>query len=357
MVFLSVSIIAILVLIGLAGSVYNNYSLPEKARKGFFRITILLSFAIVISFLSVYTDNDERVPHILRVFFTFAEFSLTPIVSLVMAASFVQEMKLLDKVVHALAAINIIMLTLSLKFGFIFSIDKYNHYERGDLYFIYMAIYSVTALYLIFKLFELGKSYQYTNVNEIWMMVIILFFGVIVQAVNSEVKMGWLSCSIVAVFIYCYYSNVITQIDPLTGILNRQSFNHISQKKLYPLGILIIDLNKFKEVNDNFGHAEGDTCLKITARGIQNTYRKIGRCFRTGGDEFCVIIYRRHGEIEKYNESLRSFLDKEREDNPHVTTVSIGFAVANNKEEFDEKYNEADKLMYEDKKRQHAVRK
>lgn len=274
-----------------------------------------------------------------------------------MAASFVQKLKPIDKVAHTLAAINIIMLILSLKFGFIFSIDKYNHYERGSLYLVYIAIYSVTALYLIFKLFDLGKSYQYTNINEILMMIVILFFGISMQAVNSEVKLAWLSCCVVSIFIYCYYSNVITQIDPLTGILNRQSFNHVSQTRLYPLGILIVDLNKFKEVNDNFGHAEGDKCLEITARSIQKAYGKIGRCFRTGGDEFCVIVYRKHNEIEKYNDRLRTFLDNEREKNPHVTTVSLGFAVAKSKEEFDEKYSEADKLMYEDKKRQHALRK
>lgn len=81
--------------------------------------------------------------------------------------------------------------------------------------------------------------------------------------------------------------------DNLTGIANRRSAEkrmewHILQKQKYC--VAIIDLNKFKEINDQYGHAAGDDLLKQFANELQNGMRKTDLVARWGGDEFMVVL-------------------------------------------------------------------
>ncbi|ORE87071.1 signal transduction protein [Oceanococcus atlanticus] len=84
--------------------------------------------------------------------------------------------------------------------------------------------------------------------------------------------------------------------DALTGLLNRSAFEEclraLSGGDVAPrsFAVLNIDLNKFKPVNDNFGHAAGDRVLKSIAQGLQSVVRTSDRVFRLGGDEFLVLL-------------------------------------------------------------------
>ena len=81
--------------------------------------------------------------------------------------------------------------------------------------------------------------------------------------------------------------------DPLTGLLNRRALDHlIADSSGQPfLGVLgVIDLNNLKQLNDLRGHAAGDIALKLVARALRNHFRVTDAIFRTGGDEFLVIL-------------------------------------------------------------------
>ena len=84
--------------------------------------------------------------------------------------------------------------------------------------------------------------------------------------------------------------------DPLTGLLNRRKFeemleNEVARARRYgPLSLLMIDLNLFKQVNDQFGHPAGDEVLKKAAELLRSCCRETDACARIGGDEFAVIL-------------------------------------------------------------------
>jgi diguanylate cyclase (GGDEF)-like protein len=87
------------------------------------------------------------------------------------------------------------------------------------------------------------------------------------------------------------------QIDPLTGVLNRRSFADRldaaclrAQARGLPITLLFIDLDHFKLINDNFGHAAGDACLKAIIAPIQAELRQSDVIGRYGGEEFVVIL-------------------------------------------------------------------
>lgn len=85
--------------------------------------------------------------------------------------------------------------------------------------------------------------------------------------------------------------------DPLTGLYNRRLFAESFEKELnrarrygLPLGIVILDLHRFKEVNDKYGHPRGDEVLRAAATTLQKALRTSDSAFRIGGDEFAVLL-------------------------------------------------------------------
>jgi diguanylate cyclase (GGDEF)-like protein len=86
-------------------------------------------------------------------------------------------------------------------------------------------------------------------------------------------------------------------IDPLTGLLNRRAFLQDAEALLRqqisrdrPIGVLLIDLDHFKSINDRFGHATGDSVLQIFAKTAQENLRQTDLIGRLGGEEFVVVL-------------------------------------------------------------------
>ncbi|WP_457640180.1 diguanylate cyclase [Persephonella sp.] len=86
-------------------------------------------------------------------------------------------------------------------------------------------------------------------------------------------------------------------IDPLTKVLSRRSLEfilssqfHIARISKRPLSIAMVDIDNFKQVNDQYGHQIGDCVLKKTAQRIQDSLRKSDFIFRYGGEEFLILL-------------------------------------------------------------------
>jgi len=89
--------------------------------------------------------------------------------------------------------------------------------------------------------------------------------------------------------------NAVT--DPLTGLYNRRLFTETFDKELnrgrrygLPLGLVVLDLHRFKEVNDKHGHPRGDEVLRAAATTLKKALRTSDSAFRIGGDEFALLL-------------------------------------------------------------------
>jgi len=89
--------------------------------------------------------------------------------------------------------------------------------------------------------------------------------------------------------------NAVT--DPLTGLHNRRLFGETFDKELnrarryaQPLGLVTLDLHRFKEVNDKHGHPRGDEVLRVAAATLKKALRTSDSAFRIGGDEFALLL-------------------------------------------------------------------
>jgi diguanylate cyclase (GGDEF)-like protein len=85
--------------------------------------------------------------------------------------------------------------------------------------------------------------------------------------------------------------------DPLTGLFNRRGFEHLANfaiasahRRAEPLTLGWLDLDEFKQINDNYGHAEGDVALREMARLLIKSFRDTDLLVRHGGDEFGILF-------------------------------------------------------------------
>ncbi|QQO08818.1 histidine kinase N-terminal 7TM domain-containing diguanylate cyclase [Breznakiella homolactica] len=146
-------------------------------------------------------------------------------------------------------------------------------------------------------------------------------------------------------------------MDALTGLSNRRQmeevFSQLDRDGGYPLAIIAGDLNNLKEINDTLGHQQGDILLRVTAETLRSTCPPRARIFRTGGDEFTILLPG-HGteDADLLTDAIRNALEKQRHRYPFKPSIALGVAVQENPgEEFSGTLRRADAAMYRDKER------
>ena len=158
------------------------------------------------------------------------------------------------------------------------------------------------------------------------------------------------------------FSEKITELhqhvntDPLTGLYNRRGMN-IFLKELVKLNrdfaVLAIDIDFFKNVNDSYGHDQGDEILKILASFMKSNFRDEDICCRYGGEEFIVLMTTSDFKVA-YNaaERLRKTMEASNINSIGPITISVGIAFwPHNSDEVKEVFKIADNKLYEAKNR------
>jgi len=142
--------------------------------------------------------------------------------------------------------------------------------------------------------------------------------------------------------------------DALTGLLTKQSAQILTDTHLNHGGhgvFAIIDVDDFKNVNDNYGHLYGDKVLKKIANCIKENTRRTDVAARFGGDEFTIFLV--DMEMDMAREKTEAFFDSLRRsfaDEEVQITCSVGITYARPQEEYDVLFESADKVLYESKK-------
>jgi diguanylate cyclase (GGDEF)-like protein len=161
---------------------------------------------------------------------------------------------------------------------------------------------------------------------------------------------------------------LVAMKDGLTGLYNRNAFDirianalEKARETEEPITLILLDVDRFKEINDTFGHVSGDKILEKVGQSLKETFRERDFIVRYGGDEFVVLIERLTEEMAlqrvsnfRRNLAKRRFVSHKKGE--IAISVSAGIAVARSGDTPESIIDRADKAMYSEKQA-HARKK
>lgn len=257
---------------------------------------------------------------------------------------------------RTIGLISIVLLVINIFYPLVFSMSD-GRYQRGFAYIIFLifaAFYILDSLYLYVKRVKKNGSLKLFPVH-IFLIPVIL--GVVIQAFFIEIAITWTSIAISVAGIMTALKNEIIFTDCLTGLYNRVYLEFLhkracNKKDCWVSGIMI-DLNGFKQINDNYGHAEGDLALCIVADLLRKSFSEYGVVTRYAGDEFVIMLNTTDDQlIQKIIKSAKKnfVIENEKSDKPYQLSASMGYAITNlSNETIDDFMNRIDEQMYQDK--------
>ena len=256
-------------------------------------------------------------------------------------------------------ALGLVGLVLNMKWHFVFSIDSDNVYHRKAFATYY---FSLTFFYLFASVFvrrRHRRRYGKTRFVPVWLFLMPVIVCATAQYFIYGVSLAWCSVAIGLVSMHMGLQNELSYLDPLTKIYNRNYLSHLLSMFRYShteVRGIMLDMDRFKAINDNYGHDEGDAALIAAARilSISSTEKAIP--IRYAGDEFMVIIPSgTDNDIEEIKANIRK---EEKAFNasgkkPYKLLFSLGTGKLSPGGDLDKFLKEMDDNMYEEKKSRH----
>lgn len=220
-----------------------------------------------------------------------------------------------------------------------------NEFVRGPLGVI---PFIVAGFYVIMLLYRTIKESRKGSVVEVMILCSIGFLTVIATIMESvfgfrgiQTACGGISITFFYLFLHTNQNNR----DPLTGALTRRKFYLDGAKYNNILtAVISLDLNDLKELNDEYGHLEGDKALISITQIVKKYMNKNSALYRTGGDEFMILCYRMDEEKVK---NLISHLQNDMQRTSY--RCAFGYALHNSQKALDLTCQIADSAMYENK--------
>ena len=220
-----------------------------------------------------------------------------------------------------------------------------NSFTRGPLSYLPYFVFAFYALLFGWQvIFKFKKKHLFDG-SLILVILLTALLGVILYFINDIDDYNVIFSTGILLY-YLFYYIQIAKTDPLTGLLNRQSYiKDLDEEKRKISAAVSVDMNDLKKLNDEFGHSAGDEGLIAVSRCIVKGSRK-KKVYRVGGDEF-TILYTDCDEQHVVDdiELMRSELAKTK------YVCAFGYAISDEKTDMHALLRDADNAMYAEKAR------
>lgn len=324
---------------------------PYMERK--VNITFLVALLIVLVLLLVTYQEQQlaALPYLVpaRKIFTALGYALKPIVIFSVFLSLMRYEKEEKWIFVIPVVLNGILCFLSIRYNLVFDYTTENQFIRGPFntfpFFTAMLYFFLTPFYAI-------RIYSNQRVGEIIVCIgiVIEFLSLIAIEIFADGKVTNLVSFFMPLALVYYYTYLYTlnfKIDKLTEVYTRSCYELDIRrlKKKVPYGIIVVDINNLKTINDFSGHLVGDKVLQEVALEMQRLSPHSVKIYRVGGDEF-VLLWK-NATLEKLmqlTEDIRAAVGKKG------YTLSMGYSLYQESiGTLEEAIELADRRMYEDK--------
>ena len=248
--------------------------------------------------------------------------------------------------------------------GIMFKISEENIYQRAAgalIGYISLIIYFAYSIYLVHQ-----SKKQGINLNFFPVIYFVgpCFAGVLIQFLFYGITSSWVLVAVALIFVQMQSYAENLYIDELSGLYNRRYLNAVlSERKITSrksLHGIMMDVNDFKYINDNFGHSMGDKAICTLGNILFRSIPDGGMVIRYAGDEFIVLLSGVDTEsvlvtMDEINHNLSQFNESKIE--PFTLSVSMGYAEFGEGDDTEAFLMHMDEKMYEEKRKYHLLKK
>lgn len=269
-------------------------------------------------------------------------------------------------VLWIMTAICAIMVISTAFTGQIFYFDEANVYHRGPLFalpmIVILAMMGIVEVFLISQKKKIEPHYY----RSLTLFLIAPLIGWALQLFVYGFPFSLLTITFASLVLFANIQDRNIDQDYLTGVFNRQTLDSYMQQKINAatedktFSAILLDIDNFKCINDQFGHTEGDKALTDTTFVLRDALEFTDFIARYGGDEFCIILDSDDPEtVENTILQINNYLEdfNRQEDKPYQLSLSFGCAIyhtfmGNNPETI---FRIIDRKMYDQKNAKRAA--
>ena len=254
-----------------------------------------------------------------------------------------------------------ILLMINLFHPIIFSVSPFNVYSREPLMVLLPMINMSMFLYIGYLAYRNRTKINREVIRVIMLYVFMPTLIAFIQTALFGVFILWPMIAVVVVLTYIFLETISTSKDYLTGLLSRHRLDDyldymLEHKKAFIL--VLIDLNHFKDINDTFGHLQGDSALCAFSDSLSKHFKKAKVIGRYAGDEFVLILEKMtlteiHEQLMKVKQEMKQYYQSGEFN--FLIDFSYGHYEhhAKDKISYEDLIHIADQKMYQNKKEYH----
>lgn len=284
--------ITICAMIFLLTNMAENDLISNKMRRRFSIVCVMIIIGEILDFLSWKISHTSHLMsvRIVHQILKAIDLCLIPLVICYLAHVIYENKKLINYIAVLICIVNTALIIINFRYPIIFYISDNNKYLRAQYWAIFICIYILEFILLLYQLHCLTKRNQNESIVSLLIIIITSSLGIIYIISNPFIMIDWIVIALSFGMIYIYYDNAVLSIDNLTLLLNARNYRNRIKTINFNTAIIFVDCNKFKFINDNYGHHAGDIALREYADALLTVYRKYGWVYRRSGDEFVVIL-------------------------------------------------------------------
>jgi diguanylate cyclase (GGDEF)-like protein len=256
---------------------------------------------------------------------------------------------------HSTFAI-LILLMVNYYYPVLFTIEQgTNNYIYGSLSILRFILVYPVYLYFVYLVIKNRKRASSNIITGIMIFLLVPTSGSMIQLFFPEILFTWSSLALSVLVIYIFLETISGNVDYLTKLYSRRLLQDYIKSLIEnhePFHVIMMDMDKFKEVNDTYGHQVGDLVLIAFADVLKSTFKnRKSFAARLGGDEFLIVLKK---NIEDSPEHYIELVKARAKDHEFLSKFpflcfSSGYLQFDGQMTIDELLTTADQKMYADK--------
>lgn len=245
----------------------------------------------------------------------------------------------------------------------IFYIDASNHFQPAQYYFLAEILVYVPIILYLFTVLASREKLNSQVLSTIAYFFLIPIVAVLIQVFNKGIAIIWPAMTLVTVVAFILIETDELMRDHLTGLYSKGYFDRTIKnllRKKQSFSLLMIDLDDFKSINDEYGHVSGDQALIVISSILSSNIKHGDIACRVGGDEFMIVLIDNdQWSYEKVSSRMKEELVNYNRKQlvPYSLSMSVGgYHIDGNKEiKINDLLKNVDAKMYKDKMRHQRI--